>query len=670
MSSLEQKPRFRLVDRDHEMTLLSGALERASGAGTAIVLTGEPGIGKTRLASELTDSARKGEALIAWGRAWESGGAPAYWPWTQILREVYEQTTADVFTEACGERLELIARIMPELARSPRATGAPSGDDDRFALFDAVASTLRRLSQRSTLVLVFDDLHAADEASVQLVEFVVRGLGPTDQTLVVVCMEVSARAPRLEAVHGTIAREHTSVPLGRLGPDAIAEIYAEIVGSAPASGVLETIMEASEGNPFFAIEMTRVLQAQEEPHRPDHSRGFRVPRGARELLGARTADISEEMRLVLSVGAVIGREFNASTVAEVSSIGESLVLGILEEAVRTGILREISSLGRFGFSHTMMREVFYEDLPMSDRMRVHAGVATELERRYADDIDHHIDEIAHHYFKAAQAGDKAKTLDYALRAAQRANAQLAHQEAARLYERALKVAELAGVSGGKRSRIANDLKRAQRLAEDSPQPSVEVTTTERSRLVKEGDYWTVNFDGTQFGLRDSKGLHYLAQLLKNPGREIHALELIGLVAGASAEPAGVYDAGLTTAGELGEVLDPAAKTAYKARLEELREEAETARTFNDGERAARAQVELDTLVDHLEKATGLGGRTRKVGGEAERARTSVTKAIKGAVGRIAASSEVLGRHLDTTLRTGLYCSYNPDERVPVNWEVR
>jgi hypothetical protein len=308
---------------------------------------------------------------------------------------------------------------------------------------------------------------------------------------------------------------------------------------------------------------------------------------------------------------------------------------------------------------------------MSDRMRLHAGVAVTLERRYADDLEHHIDEIAHHYFKAAQAGDREKTLDYTLRAAQRSTAKMAFEEATRLYERALKVAELGGVSGSRRSRIASELKRARAMATEPSSMPLDSGVLDQNVFLNEGDYWTVAFGDTKSRLRDTKGLHYLAQLIKNPGREIHALELVGLVTGSVAEPAGVADAGLNVGtGDLGDILDPEAKAAYKARLDDLREELETARAFNDDERAAGIQLEIDALVEQLSQAVGLGGRSRTAGGDAERARTSVTKAIKGAVSRIAASNDALGRHLETTLKTGTFCSYSPDERIPVMWHVR
>jgi hypothetical protein len=122
-------------------------------------------------------------------------------------------------------------------------------------------------------------------------------------------------------------------------------------------------------------------------------------------------------------------------------------------------------------------------------------------------------------------------------------------------------------------------------------------------------------------------------------------------------------------GDAGARLDPEAKEAYRHRLEELRSELEEAESFNDTERAARAHQEIEFLTDELAAAVGLGGRDRKAASSAERARLSVTRAIRSALARIAEQSPALGRHFEATIRTGTFCSYNPDPRVPMVWEV-
>jgi non-specific serine/threonine protein kinase len=128
--------------------------------------------------------------------------------------------------------------------------------------------------------------------------------------------------------------------------------------------------------------------------------------------------------------------------------------------------------------------------------------------------------------------------------------------------------------------------------------------------------------------------------------------------------AGVRASGL---GDAGEILDPRAKAQYRRRLEDLREALEEAERFNDRERAARARAEIEFLSQELASAVGLGGRDRKAASAVERARLNVTLAIRAALRRIAEHSPSLGRHLQTTLRTGKFCSYTPDPRVPISW---
>jgi class 3 adenylate cyclase len=192
---------------------------------------------------------------------------------------------------------------------------------------------------------------------------------------------------------------------------------------------------------------------------------------------------------------------------------------------------------------------------------------------------------------------------------------------------------------------------------------------------REGEYWFIVYEGDAFRLRDAKGLRYLARLLASPGREIHALDLVA----EEAEPApagssralGAEGAILHVAAAPGtfEVLDAAARAAYRRRLAELQDDLEEAEAFHDPERAARAREEMEALAAALAGAVGLGGRSRWMGSPAERARQATTKALKAALGKIARYSPALGRHLASTVRTGTYCRYEPDPRLPIAWKL-
>jgi hypothetical protein len=191
-----------------------------------------------------------------------------------------------------------------------------------------------------------------------------------------------------------------------------------------------------------------------------------------------------------------------------------------------------------------------------------------------------------------------------------------------------------------------------------------------ARFQREGEYWTIEFGSEAIRLRDSKGMAYLAKLLRSPGSELHALDLVGTGAGpgpgraVSAES--LESDGL---GGTGPALDAEAKAAYAERLRDIRAELAEAEEWNDAERATRLQEEERFLAREIAAAVGLGQRDRVVGSAAERARVSVTRAIRSALERIGDQSEPLGDHLRATIRTGTYCSYVPDPRAPIDWWV-
>ena len=175
---------------------------------------------------------------------------------------------------------------------------------------------------------------------------------------------------------------------------------------------------------------------------------------------------------------------------------------------------------------------------------------------------------------------------------------------------------------------------------------------------REGDCWTVEFEGVIVRLADSRGLQLLSSLLAAPGRDIHALDLTSIGRGM-----------LGSEGDAGPILDDAAKAAYRRRLLDLRAEVDEAEAFADLERAARAQAEVDTLVEHLAAAVGLGGRDRRAAAGSERARVRATRAIRSALSRVTAALPALGAHLEGTIHTGTYCAYRPDPRFPVRWQT-
>jgi predicted ATPase len=219
-----------------------------------------------------------------------------------------------------------------------------------------------------------------------------------------------------------------------------------------------------------------------------------------------------------------------------------------------------------------------------------------------------------------------------------------------------------------------------RLSGPSPQPLPSPIPNPQpltpSLFRREGEHWTLSFAGATCRLKDARGLHYIAYLLHQPHQEVHVITLITACADLREEPAETHsfqDPHLSSDhiegfSDAGEILDPQARAAYKQRLGELREELAEAQQFHDLGRSEQLAAELDFLTHELTSAVGLGGRARRMGSPAERARVNITRAIKLALRKITEHHPALGQHLATTIKTGAHCSYTPDVRMPITWQ--
>ena len=210
----------------------------------------------------------------------------------------------------------------------------------------------------------------------------------------------------------------------------------------------------------------------------------------------------------------------------------------------------------------------------------------------------------------------------------------------------------------------------ERLAAEACAPRAPATAPARdassASFRREGDYWSVVYDGQTARFRDSTGLQYLARLLGDPGREFHVLDLVALKTGSSSSD----DArAVADGGDAGELLDASAKAAYRRRLAEIEEDIQEARTLGDDQRLAQSDREREFLLRELARAVGLGGRDRRAGAASERARSAVTRAIRQALARIGTHHASLREHLERSIRTGAYCAYEPDSKTEVAWTL-
>ena len=430
------------VGRRRELTVLTDSLADAlAGRGRLVLLVGEPGIGKSRLAEVLIGEARERGARVLVGRCWEAGGAPAYWPWVQALRSYVREAEPDTLRSELGLGAADLAQMIPELRQRVPDLPEPSAIESegaRFRLFDATAEFLRNASRSRPIVLVLDDLHAADAPSLLLLQFLARELGSTRVLLLGAYRDVDPIPGQpLTGMLGEVAREPITrrIVLGGLAAREVAE-YVELAASEIASRELvATVHEETEGNPLFVGEIVRLLSAEGVRSGVGGEGRLAVPRSVRDVIARRLTHLSEECNRVLLLASVMGREFALDTLAHLANVSVDGLLETLDEAMVARVLSEDpGGPGRIRFAHVLIRDTLYDGLTTARRVVLHRRAGTALEALYGDGPGPHLAELAHH---AVAGGDFDNGVRYAWRAGDHALALLAYEEAARLYKSAL-----------------------------------------------------------------------------------------------------------------------------------------------------------------------------------------------------------------------------------------
>jgi tetratricopeptide (TPR) repeat protein len=426
-----------LLGRSGELADLRGALEEsAAGHGALVLLSGEPGIGKTRLASALADLAAVEGHRVAWARGWDGGGAPAFWPWVQVVRAVAADRGDDELRADLGAGARWVAQLAPELRERldlPEA-GDLESEQARFALFDAVTVFLRNAAQREPLLVLLDDLHTADLPSLLLLAFLARAL--SDARVVVVSTHHEAgprRGQEVEAVFGELTRFGRRVELSGLGHEDLRALVVHRSGAEPSDELLRSLEDLTDGNPFYSDEVVRLLVAQGRVSEPVDRARLPLPDSVRDAIRRRLLPLGREAREALDAAAVEGHEFRLATLERATGTPRAVLLGRLEEALAVHLVEEATGpAGSFRFAHGLIRETVYGDLPATRRALLHIAVGDALERTDASEA-----ELAHHFIEGAAAGDPARALEHAERAGHEALAALAYERAAELFDAAL-----------------------------------------------------------------------------------------------------------------------------------------------------------------------------------------------------------------------------------------
>ncbi len=443
-----------LIGREHEMSeLLVGLDGTAAGRGRLFLISGEPGIGKSRLVDELTARAQQRGSRVLWGRCWEAGGAPPYWPWVQALRSHLRNRSGDELREVLGLEAPHLAQLIPEIRHQlPDVPEPPQLDPDsaRFRLFDSIAIFLSKISRSQPLVLVLEDLHAADAPSLLLLRFVTSDLSSIPVLLVGTFRDKDAVGEPL-ATLAELERQPETKKLSLRGlPEPDVGRFVEVTtGVIPPAGLAHFLHAETEGNPLFVGEIVRLLHEEGRLDRPIDTFSWRsaIPPGLREVILKRLSRLSQGSQSLLTLASILGREFDISILERVADLSKEAMLESLHEAVSARLVIEAPpALGRLRFSHVLVRDALYGELNVTERIRLHERAGRMLEEEYAGDLAPHLTELAHHFFEAAPGGDVDRALDYGRRAAVWAAEMLAYEESIRLYAMTLQLVDLKGAT--------------------------------------------------------------------------------------------------------------------------------------------------------------------------------------------------------------------------------
>jgi tetratricopeptide (TPR) repeat protein len=438
------------VGREREMAELSAGLEEAAvSRGSLFLLGGEPGIGKSRLADEFASLARERGFLVLWGRCWEAGGAPAYWPWVQGIRTYLRETDPGVLRDQMGAGAADIAQMIPDvrelLPDLPEA--APSDPvGARFRLFDRTASLLRTVAAEQPIIFILDDLQAADAASLLLLRFVAGTVN--DSRLLILG---SYRDTELDP---TILLSETLTELRReprvrflmlkgLEEPDVTRFIDRTTDVIPPASLVAAVYEETEGNPLFVGELVRLLAQEGRLGALEPGARLSVPPSVRDVIDQRLGHLSSGCIDLLRLASVIGQEFELEALARLEERPARELLDVVEEAVRARALTEVpGTKGHLRFGHALIRETLYERIPASRRVELHQRTGDVLEGLYGIEREAHLAELAHHFFLAIPDADPSPAVEYARRAGDVAAARLAFEEAARLYGVALQALKL------------------------------------------------------------------------------------------------------------------------------------------------------------------------------------------------------------------------------------
>ena len=429
----------RTAEFDH---LRSDLDDTIAGRGRVALVAGEPGIGKTRLAEELAADASNRGAVVAWGRCHGGRGAPAFWPWIQVLQAVIPQLPAQDVVSALGRSAADISQLVPEIHDfvSDLAAPTPSGPDfERFRLCDALAQTFRRIAERRPLVIVIEDLHWGDPSTLDMLTHIASAA--LDAPLMVVATYRNVGAPAvgpLADTLGELARQPVVQRVDLTGLDEAAA-HSLIAGfeADVSADLVRSVHRRTQGNPFFLIEILRLRAGSADIHDLES-----VPTGVREVIRQRLRLLPDATVDVLAAASVLGPEFELSTLCASIELDVAAALEQLEPAFGTGLVTAPRDRpGRCRFAHVLLRDTLYEELGVARRARLHQRAAEAMEAVHGVVEGPHLFALAEHWFHAVPVAAPDRGIEHALSAARWAQRHVAHTQAEEQLHTALVLIE-------------------------------------------------------------------------------------------------------------------------------------------------------------------------------------------------------------------------------------
>jgi tetratricopeptide (TPR) repeat protein len=456
-----ENPLYRrvFVGREPELKQLQSAFDGAiSGKGALMMVTGEPGIGKTALCEQLSTyvTLRGGRTLV--GHCYEAGSLSLpYLAFVEALRSYVLSREAKDLKEELGSGAADVARIISEIRErlKVRLRAQKDPEEERYRLLHGVSEFLSNAANVQPMLIVLEDLHDADKGTLEMLTHVSRNLAGARLLIVGTYRDVEVdRSHPLSAALAELRRVSTygRVQLRGLNADEVRRMMESITRESVPWGLAEAVHRQTEGNPLFVQEVIRYLAEEgliarkEGRWRPtrDTPLEMSIPEGLRDVIGKRLSVLSPECNQLLTVASVIGREFALETLKAVAGIQEDVFVNALKEAVRLSVLEERSQRGaiRYRFTHAFFRQTLYEEMIAPHRLKLHQQVARSLETSYAKRLKEHATELAEHFSHSTDPADLQKAVEYGEMAAKRAIDVYAYGEAVRLLGQALEVQEV------------------------------------------------------------------------------------------------------------------------------------------------------------------------------------------------------------------------------------